>query len=147
MTLKEANIKIKQLDNDILYLDQKKELEFQKTQPGASKSDKEIVDGIQFIDKNINYVIAAEEITRTISIKRKEKENLENWVNRELKTIGEYEPLKAKIIKLRDEKGYTWESIAEATNYSRIQCIRIYKEYSEERLSDIIEASKYIEKN
>lgn len=146
MTIKEANIQIKQLDNDIESLKRKKELEFIKTQPGAVKTDKEIVDGIQVVDKNFNYVVKADEITRELNIKLKEKENLEHWIERELRIIGEYEPLKAKIIQLR-ENGKTYDEIAEATGYCRRQVIRIYKQYSEQRLSEIAESTKYLRNN
>ena len=147
MTLKEANIQIKQIDNDIERLETKKELEFIKTQPGAVKTDKEIVDGIQVVDKNFNYVVKKDEITRELNLKLKEKESLENWVQKELKIIGEYEPLKAKIIKLREEVGLTWDKIAEATGYSRRQVIRIYKQYSDHRLVEIEKATKYLKNN
>lgn len=146
MTIREANIKIKQLDNDIEAYETKKALEFAKTQPGAVKTDKEVVDGIQIVDKNINYVIQAEKIDRTLCFLTDEKENLEKWIERELRIIGEYEPLKAKIIELR-ENGKTYDEIAEATGYCRRQVIRIYKQYSGQRLSEIIEASEYLKKN
>lgn len=147
MTIKEANIQIKQIDNDIESLEQKKELEFIKTQPGAVKTDKEIVDGIQIADKNFNYVVKKDEITKQLNIKLKEKEDLEHWIERELRIIGEYEPLKAKIIKLREQTNLTWDKISEATGYSRRQVIRIYKKYSEQRLSEIEEATKYLKNN
>lgn len=147
MTIKEANIKVKQLDNDIDSLERKKELEFIKTQPGAVKTDKEIVDGIQIADKNFNYVVKKDEITKQLNIKLKEKEDLEHWIERELRIIGEYEPLKAKIIKLREQTNLTWDKISEATGYSRRQVIRIYKKYSEQRLSEIEEATKYLKNN
>ena len=147
MTIKEANIQIKQIDNDIERLEAKKELEFIKTQPGAVKTDKEIVDGIQVVDKNFNYVVKVDEITRELNIKLKEKESLENWVQKELKIIGEYEPLKAKIIKLREEAGLTWDKIAEATGYSRRQCINIYRNYTDHRLVEIKEATEYLKNN
>ena len=146
MTIREANIKIKQIDNDIEAYETKKALEFAKTQPGAVKTDKEVVDGIQIVDKNINYVIQAEKIDRTLCLLTDEKENLKKWIERELRIIGEYEPLKAKIIELR-ENGKTYDEIAEATGYCRRQVIRIYKQYSEQRLSEIVEASEYLKKN
>lgn len=147
MTIKEANIRIKQLDNDIKYLEEKKELEFIKTQPGAVKVDKELVDGIQNIDKNFNYIVNLENITRELNNKLTEKEKLENWIERELKIIGEYEPLKSKIIKLREKTYLTWDKIAEATGYSRRQCINIYRNYTDNRLSEIKEASEYLRNN
>lgn len=147
MTIREANIKIKQIDNDIEAYETKKALEFAKTQPGAVKTDKEVVDGIQVVDKNINYVIQAEKIDRTLCLLAEEKERLEQWVERELKIIGEYDPLKAKIIKLREETKLTWDKISEATGYSRRQCINIYKNFTEQRLSEIEEATNYLKNN
>lgn len=147
MTIREANIKVKQLDNDIDSLERKKELEFLRTQPGAVKTDKEIVDGIQLVDKNFNYVVKKDEITRELNIKLKEKEDLEKWIDKELRILKEYEPLKAKIIKLREETGLTWDKIAEATGYSRRQCINIYKNYTDHRLVEIEEAAEYLKNN
>lgn len=96
MTIREANIQIKQIDNDIeLYED---------------KADAKKLN--ELFDK---------------------KERLENWIIKELKIIGEFEPLKAKIIKLREEKHLKWELIAEATHYSKRQCINIYKAYIDKR--------------
>lgn len=147
MTIKEANIQIKQLDNDIERLEIQKELEFIKTQPGAVKTDKEVVDGIQFSDKNFNYVVKSDEITKELNNKLREKESLEKWIERELRIIGEYEPLKAKIIKLREKTYLTWDRIAEATGYSRRQCINIYRNYTDNRYLEIKEATDYLKNN
>ena len=147
MTIKEANIQIKQIDNDIERLERQKELEFLKTQPGATKTDKEVVDGVQSVDKNFNYVVKKDKITKELNIKLEEKETLENWIIRELRIIGEYEPLKAKKIRLRQETGLTWDKISEATGYSRRQCIYIYKDYTERRLVEIEEATDYLKNN
>ena len=148
MTIREANIKLKQIDNDIEILERKKELEFMKTQPGSVKTDKEIVDGIQVVDKNFNYVVKSDEITRKLNIKLKEKENIENWVEKELRILKEYEPLKAKIVKLREgTQKMTWNQIATAVGYTERQCRRIYRNYTDRRLSEIEEATKYLKNN
>lgn len=148
MTIREANIQIKQIDNDIEILERKKELEFMKTQPGAIKTDKEIVDGIQVIDKNFNYVVKSDEITRELNLKLKEKENLENWVDKELRILKEYEPLKAKIVRLREgTQKMTWNQIANAVGYTERQCRRIYRNYTDRRLSEIKEATEYLKNN
>lgn len=148
MTIREANIKLKQIDNDIEILERKKELEFMKTQPGSVKTDKEIVDGIQVIDKNFNYVVKSDEITKELNVKLKEKESIENWVLKELKILREYEPLKAKIVRLREgTQKMTWNQIADAVGYTERQCRRIYRNYTDKRLSEIEDATKYLKNN
>lgn len=89
MNIREAKIRIKQIENDI-ELEPSEELEEQKTK-------------------------------------------LENWVEREIQIIKEYDPIKAKVIILRDESNLTWEQIAEATNYSKKQCYNIYNAYTQKR--------------
>ena len=108
MTIKEANIKIKQIENDLVLLED------------SNDSKKK---------KKIDNLF-------------KEKEKLEKWVSKELHIIGEYEPLKAKIISLRQKSHLTWDAISEATNYSKRQCINIYKEYTEKRFDEIEKRNK-----
>ena len=99
MTIREANIRIKQIENDLELLED-------STLKSKGKE----------IDKLF-----------------REKEKLEKWINKELHIIGEFEPLKAKIIMLKEKKKFTWERIAEATHYSRRQCINIYNSYTNNR--------------
>lgn len=135
-TIKEANNEINRLTNLLnLYID-KKNLLFNDTQPKSADPNNERVDGsLTREEKFFKYVYKCdnEEIDWWI-----EKLNiyiiaLNNYVDKELKRIGEYEPLKAKIIKLREEKGMKWDDIAEATHYCRRQCINIYKNYTGKR--------------
>lgn len=135
-TIKEANNEINRLTNLLnLYID-RKNLLFNDTQPKVADSNAERVDGsMTREEKFFKYVYKCEneEIDWWI-----EKLNiyiiaLNNYVESELKRIGEYEPLKAKIIKLREEKGMKWNDIAEATHYCRRQCINIYKNYTGKR--------------
>lgn len=135
-TIKEANNEINRLTNLLnLWID-KKNLLFNNTQPKSADPNAERVDGsMTREEKFFKYVYKCEneEIDWWI-----EKLNiyiiaLNNYVEAELKRIGEYEPLKAKIIKLREEKGMKWDDIAEATHYCRRQCINIYKNYTGKR--------------
>lgn len=135
-TIKEANNEINRLTNLLnLYID-RKNLLFNDTQPKSADPNNERVDGsLTREEKFFKYVYKCEneEIDWWI-----EKLNiyiiaLSNYVDKELKRIGEYEPLKAKIIKLREEKGMKWDDIAEATHYCRRQCINIYKNYTGKR--------------
>lgn len=99
MTIREANIKIRQIENDLELLE-----------------DAFDVDKKKAIDKLF-----------------RDKEKLEKWVNRELHIIGEFEPLKAKIITLREKNHFTWDKISEAVHYSKRQCINIYNSYKNDR--------------
>lgn len=90
MNIREANIRIKQIENDL-------DLEY------------------------------SEELKR-------EKDKLVKWVDNEISIIKEYDPIKAKIISLRQNSKLTWEKIAEATHYSKKQCYNIYDKYTKERL-------------
>lgn len=135
-TIKEANNEINRLTNLLnLYID-RKNLLFNDTQPKVADSNAERVDGsMTREEKFLKYVYKCEDEQIDWWI---EKLNiyiiaLNNYVEAELKRIGEYEPLKAKIIKLREEKGMKWDDIAEATHYCRRQCINIYKNYTGKR--------------
>lgn len=135
-SIKEANNEINRITNLLnLYID-RKNLLFNKTQPKIADPNTDRVDGsMTREEKFFKYVYKCEyeQIDWWI-----EKLNiyiiaLNNYVEAELKRIGEYEPLKAKIIKLREEKGMKWDDIAEATHYCRRQCINIYKNYTGKR--------------
>lgn len=135
-TIKEANNEINRITNLLnLYID-RKNLLFNDTQPKVADSNTDRVDGnMTREEKFFKYVYKCEDEQIDWWI---EKLNiyiiaLNNYVEAELKRIGEYEPLKAKIIKLREEKGMKWDDIAEATHYCRRQCINIYKNYTGKR--------------
>lgn len=135
-TIKEANNEINRITNLLnLYID-RKNLLFNETQPKVADPNTDRVDGsMTREEKFFKYVYKCENEDIEWWI---EKLNiyiiaLNNYVEAELKRIGEYEPLKAKIIKLREEKGMKWDDIAEATHYCRRQCINIYKNYTGKR--------------
>nr|DAP64621.1 MAG TPA: Protein of unknown function (DUF722) [Caudoviricetes sp.] len=135
-TIKEANNEINRITNLLnLYID-RKNLLFNETQPKVADPNTDRVDGsMTREEKFFKYVYKCENEDIEWWI---EKLNiyiiaLNNYVESELKRIGEYEPLKAKIIKLREEKGMKWNDIAEATHYCRRQCINIYKNYTGKR--------------
>lgn len=135
-SIKEANNEINRITNLLnLYID-RKNLLFNKTQPKIADPNTDRVDGsMTREEKFFKYVYKCEDEEIDWWI---EKLNiyiiaLNNYVEAELKRIGEYEPLKAKIIKLREEKGMKWDDIAEATHYCRRQCINIYKNYTGKR--------------
>lgn len=135
-TIKEANNEINRITNLLnLYID-RKNLLFNETQPKVADPNTDRVDGsMTREEKFFKYVYKCEneDIEWWIDHLNDYLISLSNYVESELKRIGEYEPLKAKIIKLREEKGMKWDDIAEATHYCRRQCINIYKNYTGKR--------------
>lgn len=135
-SIKEANNEINRITNLLnLYID-RKNLLFNETQSKVADPNAERVDGsMTREEKFFKYVYKCEdeEIDWWIEKLNIYIISLNNYVEAELKRIGEYEPLKAKIIKLREEKGMKWDDIAEATHYCRRQCINIYKNYTGKR--------------
>lgn len=138
-SIKEANNEINRLTNLLnLYID-RKNLLFNETQPKVADPNADRVDGsMTREEKFLKYVYKCEDEQIDWWI---EKLNiyiiaLNNYAEAELKRIGEYEPLKAKIIKLREEKHMKIKDIAEATHYSESQIKRILKDFKNKRYID-----------
>lgn len=135
-TISEANNEIERATNLLnMWIDKKNNI-FNETQPKSADIESERVDGsMTRVEKFFKYVYKCE------------KENIDWWIDRlneyiialtkyvesELKRIGEYEPLKAKIIRLREERHMKIKDIAEATHYSERQIKRICKDYTKKR--------------
>lgn len=158
MTIREANIKIKQIDNDIDYLERKKEILLTSgVFPHATTYDRDKVNGGLTKDKYIEYMEKLEdqdkktlvELDIQLDVLYNLRENLENFVENELRIMNEYEPLKRKIIKLRYEDNLTYAQICESigNSYSERSIRRICKDYDIHRLVGIKEASEYLKKN
>lgn len=127
MTIREAKNEIKQINNELeLYLT-KKQINFEKTQPQASKF-KEVILSTGFVnDKFLHYVIKDENLDSKIIALQKEKNAIENFIINEIERI-----LKNKgdeyIVYLRDEEKLSWEEIRKLKDYSKRQCQRLYKQ-------------------
>lgn len=139
ITIKSANEKIKHLENIKRVKETERDITFDKTQPKAVDTTRTIVQGGTREDRYVQYVIELEQpkylkLTQEIEWIKKEINSLSDYVENELKIIGEYEPLKAKIITLR-QQNKTWEQLYELIQgqYSISQCRRIYKKYIERR--------------
>ena len=148
-TIKEATNEINRLTNLLnLYID-RKNLLFNDTQPKTSDSNTERVDGsMTREEKFLKYVYKCEdeEIDWWIEKLNIYIITLSNYVEKELKRIGEYEPLKQKVYNLRNDEEYMkknkgkpreWWKIAQATNYSERQCRRIYSSITGERYNEL----------
>lgn len=132
LTISYANKEIKKISNDLLIFTSDRDILFEMTQPQSFRYDKEPVKGGKKNNPIEKYVENLGEVEKVIKILNDRITNLSKWVENELKVLGEYDNVKSKVISLRD-KGLTWENVAKATSYSRIQCIRIYAEYTKTR--------------
>lgn len=130
MTIREAKNDLERINNELeLYLE-KKQINFEKTQPQASKF-KDVILSTGFVnDKFLHYVIKDENLDSKIIALQKEKNAIENFIIKEMERI-----LKNKgneyIVYLRDELKLSWNKIVRYSNYSLRQCYRLYKQAKE----------------
>lgn len=131
MTLKEANKELEKLDNEYTYWLNQKETLLNLVYPKATDIKPEIIQGGKREDRLLKYIELEDEkqINATLDYIHKRKNNLMNWMENELKIIGEYEPVERKILMLRDEKKAKWKDIARNVGYCERQCQRIYDKY------------------
>lgn len=137
MTLKEANKKLEELENDYeYYLNEKEEL-LSLVLPKATNITSERVDGGTREDKMMKYVETDEEkrINDTLDYIDKKKQNLMRWIDNELRMLNKYEETEQLIVYYKEIviKNYTWEQISQLVHYSVSQCKRIYKRYKKRR--------------
>lgn len=129
MTLKEANYELKKLDNDYNYwLNEKEHLKC-LIYPKAIDIRSEKVDGGKREDRLLKYaeLLDDKKIDETLEYIDRRRNNLMNWLDNELKIMEKYEPLKRKIIRLREEEKLSYEKIGAIVGYSTRHVIRIYK--------------------
>ena len=129
VTIKEANYELKKLDNEYNYWLNEKEQLKSLVYPKATDIRLEKVDGGKREDRLEKYVelLDDKKIDETLEYIEKRRNNLINWLDNELKIMEEYEPLKRKIIRLKEEKNLSYEKIGLAVGYSTRHVIRIYK--------------------
>ena len=129
MTIKEANYELKKLDNEYNYWLNEKEQLKSLVYPKATDIRLEKVDGGKREDRLVKYaeLLDDKKIDETLEYIEKRRNNLMNWLDNELKIMEEYEPLKRKIIRLKEEQNLSYEKIGLAVGYSTRHVIRIYK--------------------
>ena len=129
MTIKEANYELKKLDNEYNYWLNEKEQLKSLVYPKAADIRLEKVDGGKREDRLIKYaeLLDDKKIDETLAYIEKRRNNLMNWLDNELKIMEEYEPLKRKIIRLKEEQNLPYEKIGLTVGYSTRHVIRIYK--------------------
>ena len=133
MSIKEANNRLEKVDNDIEYYLSEKERLFEKTQPGALDTTKEIVAGGKRTDRFLEYEIVLEEkkINEIIDELYAEKMNLENYIDKELHRLGKYNEVEQLVVYYKEQsiENFTWAQISQKVHYSERQCKRIYKRF------------------
>ena len=133
MTIRDIDNEIKRLENQRDYYVDKKQKAVDKTQPQAVNYDKVNVNGGKREDKFISYLIECEDYDCFIDNIQDEIFRLTRFVDKELKRIGEYDPLMQDIIKAKEQLSLTWENVSLSVGYSVSQCRRIYKKYKNQR--------------
>ena len=130
MTIREAKNDLIKYNNELeLYLE-KKQINFEKTQPQASKF-KEIITSGGFInDKFLHYVIKDKDLDDNIYFLQKKINATERFIIKEMERIS-HNKGNEYIVYLRDEMKFSWEKISRYTNYSSRQCVRLYKKAKE----------------
>lgn len=130
MTIREANYELMKLDNEYNYWLNEKEQIKSLVVPKSTDIRPEKVDGGKREDRLVKYIelLDDKKIDETLDYIDKKRTNLMNWLDQELKIMEQYEPLKRKIIRLREEEHLSYEKIGKAVGYSTRHVIRIYKE-------------------
>lgn len=146
MTLKEANKKLEELENDYeYYLNEKEEL-LSLVLPKATNITSERVDGGTREDRLLKYVESEEEkrLNDTLDYIDRKKQNLMRWINEELRILNKYGELETLIIQLKENtsvkdkysnkyRELTWEEIGNKTGYNKDHCRKIYRLYKKKR--------------
>lgn len=136
MKIIEANKKLEELDNEIEYWINKKELILENTiYPPAPDPSNVRVDGGKRTDKYKHLDYAIDEIDPILDKLYKEKRILEEYIEKELIRLGKYNELEQLIIYYKEQtiEKYTWEQISQRVHYSITQCRRIYKKWKNQR--------------
>ena len=134
MTLKEAQEQLKRLDNEYNFWLNEKELAKTLVLPKAIEIKAEIVQGGKREDKMLKYIELLEDkqIDETLEYIFRKQQNLMNYIDEELKIIGEYNKIEKRIYDLRSDK-VTWWKIANIVGLSERQCYRIYAKMQNRR--------------
>lgn len=135
MNLIEAKKKLQHLEIEEQYWLNEKENIKSLVMPKGIQITADKVSGGKREDKMTKYVELLEDkqIDATLDYIYKKKRNLMNYIEEELKIIGEYSQLEKKIYELRYDQDYIKENgkkrpfrqIGRIVGYSDMQCIRI----------------------
>lgn len=132
--LRDAKRLLQQLENQLEYWQWERKLLLENAEGiGATNYEKERVSGGVKIDSNSSIDRVIDVIEPKIKLLKSRIKNLMEYIETELKIIGEYDPIEEKIIRLRTENNMKWIDIAEAVNYSERHCQRIFDKYCDRK--------------
>ena len=134
MTLLEAQEQLNKLDNEYKYWLGEKEIALSIVLPKSTDIRGEVVDGGKRIDRHFKYVelLESKQIDETPEYIHKKQQNLMNYIENELKIIGQYNYIEKQIYELRQEKVHWWK-IGNIVGLSDRQCRRIYSKLINKR--------------
>ena len=129
MTIGVAKNRLNQIENELLYLTEKKIINFEKTQPSSPKL-KDIVEGKSnskvVSDKYTHYIIKDDDLDNEIIALEKEKNSLDRFILNEIERLKKYDEI--MLIEYYREQGLSWKQIDrllyKASGYSRLKLYR-----------------------
>lgn len=117
-SIKEIRNKILEIDNRLNFLLEKKEINFERTQPGSPLLKSTIVDTSRnIVDKFALYMIKDEELDREIQDLRDQLIIWIKYYNEEVKRLGKYNDL-LMIEFLKNELNWKWREIDNYLHYA-----------------------------
>lgn len=136
MNLIDAKKELQQLENEEIYWLNEKENIKSLVMPKGIEITPDKVNGGKREDRMLKYaeLLDDKKIDETLDYIWKRKRNIMNYIEAELKIIGEYSNLEQKIYELRYDQDYMKENkgkkrpfrqIGSIVGYSDMQCIRI----------------------
>lgn len=147
MTLKEANNKLEQLNNDYNYWLREKEIAQRLVLPQSTDTTVERVEGGKRVDKMLKYaeIVEDKQIDETLEYIHLKILNMMEWIDNELKILKKYNKIESKIYKLRNDEEYMrlsngkkreWWKIGNMVGLSSRQCQRIYSRITRKRYNE-----------
>lgn len=146
MTLKEANKKLEELNNDYNYWLTEKEIAQSIVRPKSSDLTVEKVDGGTRVDKMLKYaeILEDKQINETLDYIFKRRKNIMNWIDNELKKMKKYGEVVELIVQLKEnttiidkttheERFLTWKEIAKRSHFAPDYCRQVYRLYKKTR--------------
>lgn len=133
MNLKEAQSKLKHLQNQRDYWLREKDLELNDMLPKAISIKEDVVTGGKRVDRYAEYVIKVDEIDKEIEKLDKEIDNLSDFIVGELEAIGMLEPIQKKVVELKLLDNKTWNQISVITGLSRDYCRKLFRKHMNKR--------------
>ena len=133
--LSDARKLSKKVDADIKRTEATLDLLFNTTQPGSVDTTKEIVQGGKRVNVFDKYLTnqSKEKLEEKLENLQKVQDILMDWITSILLVMGEYEPLKRKIIELHEEHGFTFKKISASIPYSESHIKKIYYDFKNKK--------------